>query len=229
MSGGEYRFRTSAFGFNRQDVIHYIEAVHRDYAAQLQSLKKDLEWEQGQRSQVEEQGSLANQEAAAAGKDAQRSKEELTKVLEELQEAQRQREELRLKLKAAQEELDALQVAADRMAPAARAYETLKDKAADIELDAHKRAQTIIQEGEAQAALTRQKVEDWIRQVESSYGRLRFDVTATLSHMSSEMKRTADSLEGVTAELDSHGQQLRQLSEKPSEEPPKAEGTAAPF
>ena len=229
MSAGEYRFRGSAFGFNRQDVIHYIEAIHRDYAAQLQSLKKDLEWEQGQRSQVEEKGSLASQEAVAAGKDAQRSKEELTKVLDELQEAQRQREELRLKLKAAQEELDALQTAADRMAPAARAYETLKEKAADIELDAHKRAQTIIKEGEAQAALTRRKVEDWVRQVESSYSRLRADVTATLAHVSSELGRTADSLQSVTAELDGHGQQLRSLTGEQTGEPTKAGETKPPF
>lgn len=229
MSAGEYRFRGSAFGFNRQDVIHYIEAIHRDYAAQLQSLKKDLEWEQGQRSQVEEKGSLASQEAVAAGKDAQRSKEELTKVLDELQEAQRQREELRLKLKAAQEELDALQTAADRMAPAARAYETLKEKAADIELDAHKRAQTIIKEGEAQAALTRRRVEDWVRQVESSYSRLRADVAATLAHVSSELGRTADSLQSVTAELDGHGQQLRSLAGEQTGEAAKAVETKPPF
>lgn len=229
MSAGEYRFRSSPFGFNRQDVIHYIEAIHRDYAAQLQSLKKDLEWEQGQRSQVEEQGSLASQEAVAAGKDAQRSKEELTKVLDELQEAQRQREELRLKLKAAQEELDALQMAADRMAPAARAYETLKEKAADIELDAHKRAQTIIKEGEAQAELTRRQVEDWVRQVESSYSRLRADVAATLAHVSSELGRTADSLQNVTAELDGHGQQLHSLAGEQAKEPPKKGESRSPF
>lgn len=229
MSAGEYRFRGSAFGFNRQDVIHYIEAIHRDYAAQLQSLKKDLEWEQGQRSQVEEQGSLASQEAVAAGKDAQRSKEELTKVLDELQEAQRQREELRLKLKAAQEELDALQTAADRMAPAARAYETLKEKAADIELDAHKRAQTIIKEGEAQAALTRRKVEDWVRQVESSYSRLRADVSATLAHVSSELGRTADSLQSVTTELDGHGKQLRSLAGEQTGESGKTGEPKPPF
>lgn len=229
MSAGEYRFRGAAFGFNRQDVIHYIEAIHRDYAAQLQSLKKDLEWEQGQRSQVEEKGSLASQEAVAAGKDAQRCKEELTKALDELQEVQRQREELRLKLKAAQEELDALQTAADRMAPAARAYETLKEKAADIELDAHKRAQTIVKEGEAQAELTRQRVADWVRQVESSYARLRSDVAATLAHVSSELGRTADSLKSVTAELDGHGQQLRDLAGEKAQKQPQPGETKSPF
>lgn len=212
MSAGEYRFRGSFFGFNRQDVIHYIEAIHRDYAAQLTSSKQDLERERSQRSQVEEQGSLASEEAVAAGKDAQRSKEELGRVLAELQEVQRQREELRLKLKAAQEDLEALQTAADRMAPAARAYESLKEKAAGIELDAHNRAQAIIREGEAEAAQTRQKVADWLRQVESSYGRLRSDVAATLAHAGGELERTIRSLDAVTAELESHAQDLKAIA-----------------
>lgn len=212
MSAGEYRFRSAAFGFNRQDVIHYIEAVHRDYAARLESAKQDLVQERSQRSQVEEQGSLASEEAAAAGKDAQRSKEELNRVLAELQEAQSQREELRLRLKATQAELDALQTAADRMAPAARAYESLKEKAAGIELDAHNRAQAIIREGEAEAAQTRQRVIDWLRQVESSYGRLRADVAATLAHAGGELERTIRSLDAVTAELDSHAQDLKDIA-----------------
>lgn len=212
MSVEEYRFRSSMFGFNRQDVIHYIEAVHRDYAARLESVRQDLVQERTQRSQVEEQGSLASEEAVAAGKDAQRSKEELNRALEELQEAQRQREELRLKLKAVQEDLDALQTAADRMAPAARAYESLKEKAAGIELDAHNRAQAIIREGEAEAARIRQRAMDWLRQVESSYGRLRSDVAATLAHAGSELERTVRSLDAVTAELDSHAQDLKDIA-----------------
>ena len=225
-SAGEYRFRSSFLGFNRQDVIHYIEAIHRDYAAQLASSKQDLERERSQRSQVEEQGSLASEEAVAAGKDAQRSKEELSRVLAELQEVQRQREELRLKLKAAQEDLDALQAAADRMAPAARAYESLKEKAAGIELDAHNRAQAIIREGEAEAAQTRQKVADWLRQVESSYGRLRSDVAATLAHAGGELERTIRSLDAVTAELESHAQDLKAIA---GEEPSATEEPKPPF
>lgn len=212
MSVEEYRFRSSMFGFNRQDVIHYIEAVHRDYAARLESARQDLVQERSQRSQVEEQRSLTSEEAVAAGKDAQRSREELNRALEELQEVQRQREELRLKLKAVQEDLDALQTAADRMAPAAKAYESLKERAAGIELDAHNRAQAIIREGEAQAALARQKVTDWVRQVESSYGRLRSDVAATLAHAGSELERTVRSLDTVTAELDSHAQDLKDIA-----------------
>lgn len=226
MSAGEYRFRGSFFGFNRQDVIHYIEAIHRDYAAQLASSKQDLERERNQRSQVEEQGSLASEEAVAAGKDAQRSKEELGRVLNELQEVQRQREELRLKLKAAQEDLATLQTAADRMAPAARAYESLKEKAAGIELDAHNRAQAIIREGEAEAAQTRQKVADWLRQVESSYGRLRSDVAATLAHAGGELERTIRSLDAVTAELESHAQDLKTIA---GEEPSATEDHKPPF
>lgn len=215
MSGGEYRFRGSFFGFNRQDVMRYVETVHKEYAAKLAAAKEDLEQERSQRSQVEEKGSLASEEAAAAGKDAQRSKEELNQALEELRETQRQREELRLKLKAVTEDLEKLQEAADRMAPAARAYEALKDRAAGIELDAHNRAQVIIREGEAQAAQTREKVAQWLGQVESSYGRLRSDVSATLAHAGSELERAVQSLDAVNAELESHAKDLKGIADVP--------------
>ncbi len=219
MSVGEYRFRGSMFGFNRQDVLKYIEAVHKDHAAQLQSLKEDLERERDQRSQVEERGSLANEEAAAAGKDAQRYKDELEQALKELRQTQSQREDLRLRLQSAQEDLAALQKAADRMAPAAKAYEALKEKAAGIELDAHNRAQVIVKQGEEEAAEIRRRMADWLRQVESSYARLRSDVAATLSNASTQLERTVRSLDGVNAELDAHGKRLTDIMDAGKDEP----------
>lgn len=212
MSVAEHRFRTAAFGFNRQDVMQYIEAVHRDYAAQIKGVKGELARERDQRSSLEEQGSLASSEAQAAEKAAQRSREELAEVRATLAETQRERDSLRLQLQAAQQDLKDLQEAADRMAPAARAYETLKDKAAGIELDAHKRAQVIVKAGEDEAAQTRRKVAQWLRQAQSSYARLCGDVSATLSHATAEMDRTAKSLDAVSAELEDHGRRLEDIA-----------------
>lgn len=87
MSATEHRFRTAAFGFNRQDVMQYIVAVHKDYAAKVKDIKGELARERDQRSSLEEQGSLASSEAQAAEKAAQRCKEELEKVREALEEA----------------------------------------------------------------------------------------------------------------------------------------------
>lgn len=212
MSATEHRFRTAAFGFNRQDVMKYIEAVHKDYAAKVKDIRGELARERDQRSSLEEQGSLASSEAQAAEKAAQRCKEELEKIREALEEAQRERDSLRLQLQAAQQDLAVMQEAADRMAPAARAYETLKDKAAGIELDAHKRAQIIVKAGEEEAAQTRRKVAQWLRQAQSSYARLCGDVSATLSHATAEMERTAKSLDAVSAELDDHGRRLEDIA-----------------
>ena len=110
MSATEHRFRTAAFGFNRQDVMQYIEAVHKDYAARIKSVKGELEQERDQRSSLEEQGSLASSEAQAAEKAAQRSKEELEEVRRALLEAQRERDSLQLQLQAAQQDLAVLQL-----------------------------------------------------------------------------------------------------------------------
>ena len=212
MSTAEHHFRTAAFGFNRQDVMQYIEAVHRDYAAKIKGIKDDLAHERDQRSTLEEQGSLASSEAQAAEKTAQRLTAELDEVRQALQQAQQERDSLRLQLQATKQDMAALQEAADRMAPAARAYETLKDKAAGIELDAHKRAQIIIKAGEEEAAQTRRKVAQWLRQAQSSYARLCGDVSATLSHATAEMERTSRSLNAVSSELSDHGQQLEHIA-----------------
>lgn len=212
MSASEHRFRTAAFGFNRQDVMQYIEAVHRDYAVRLKGMKEELERERDQRSSLEEQGSLASTEAQAAEKAARRSQEELEEAQKALAELREERDKLKLQLQAAQQDMAALQEAADRMAPAAKAYETLKDKAAGIELDAHKRAQIIIKTGEEEAAQTRRKVAQWLRQAQSSYARLCGDVSATLSHATAEMDRTSKSLEAVSAELDDHGRRLEDIA-----------------
>ena len=96
MSATEHRFRTAAFGFNRQDVMQYIEAVHKDYAAKIKSVKGELERERDQRSSLEEKGSLASSEAQAAEKAAQRSREELEEVRQTLLEVQKERDTLRL-------------------------------------------------------------------------------------------------------------------------------------
>lgn len=220
MSEGEYRFRSAMFGFHRQDVIRYIQSIHRDYAERLGTLEKSLEAECQARSAVEEKESLAGQEAAAAGETAQRAQAGMDKAVAELDAACRERDELRLRLQVKEKELADLQEAADRMAPAARAYEALKEKTATIELEAHSRAETIVREGERQAERTRQEVTAWMRRVESSYGRLRSDVAATLAHAAGELERSQRSLDGVTAELDEHGAQLRELMGEPGKPGP---------
>lgn len=213
MGTGEHRFRSAAFGFNRQDVVNYIESVHKDYAAKLRELEERLNKERQERSAVEEKQSLAGQEAAAAGEDAQRAKEDMARAVEELGTARREREELRLRLQTLEKEYADLQEAADRMAPAARAYEALKDKAASIELEAHSRAETIVQEGERQAERTRREVAAWMRKVESSYTRLKSDVAATLSHAVGELDRTGRSLDEVAVEMEHHGARLHAMTQ----------------
>ncbi len=214
MDAAEHRFRSAAFGFNRQDVVHYIESIHREYAQQLESLKKELEQERDQRSEIAQKGSIATEAASAADKDAQRAREELEQALSQLREAQSQRDDLQLRLQVLEKDYADLQKAAERMAPAARAYETLKDKTASIELDAHNRAQVILKSGQEQAERTRQEVQAWLRQVESSYERLKADVAATLTHAVAELDRTGKSLDTVKAELDGHGKRLRSIGEE---------------
>ncbi len=214
MDTAEHRFRTAAFGFNRQDVVHYLESVHREYAQQLESLKKELEQERDKGTEMAQQGSVATQAASAADKEAQRAKEELAEALAQLREVQSQRDDLQLRLQVMERDFADLQKAAEGMAPAARAYETLKDKTASIELDAHNRAQVIMKSGQEQADRAHREVRAWVRQVESSFDRLKADVAATLTHAVAELDRTGKSLDKVKTELDSHGQRLYSIEKE---------------
>lgn len=219
MDMGEHRFRSAAFGFNRQDVVSYIESVHKQYAAKLREMEEQLSKERQERSAMEEKESLAGQEAAAAGEDAQRAKENMARAMEELEAAHRERDELKLRLQTMEKEYAELQEAADRMAPAARAYEALKDKAASIELEARSRAETVVQEGERQAERTRREVAAWMRKVESSYTRLKSDVAATLTHAVGELDRTGRSLDEVAVEMEHHGARLHAMTQEDPTKP----------
>lgn len=219
MDMGEHRFRSAAFGFNRQDVVSYIESVHKQYAAKLREMEDQLSKERQERSAMAEKESLAGQEAAAAGEDAQRAKENMARAMEELEAAHRERDELKLRLQTMEKEYADLQEAADRMAPAARAYEALKDKAASIELEARSRAETVVQEGERQAERTRREVAAWMRKVESSYTRLKSDVAATLTHAVGELDRTGRSLDEVAVEMEHHGARLHAMTQEDPTKP----------
>lgn len=219
MNGEEYRFRSATFGFNRKDVIGYLEKVHQSYGAKIKALEKELEGERAARSDEARKGSLAGQEAAAAGEDAQRAKESMQEAVTALDDVRRERDELRLRLQAKEQELSELQEAAARMAPAARAYEALKEKTAGIELAAHSRAEEIVREGQRQADQTHREVERWLKTVESSYTRLKSDVAATLSHAIGELERTGQSLNGVTEELEGHGIAFHAIAHSPDNVP----------
>ena len=146
-----HRFRTSLGGFNRRDVLKYIETSDAAHRAQLARLEQRLEEAERARAQLEdalsgardEKGSAAAEEARVRAS-LEESTAALTRVRGELAEAEEQ-------LAAERAELEGLRGKVAELAPMAEKYEQLKDRVATVELDAHRKAQTTVEEAQAQA------------------------------------------------------------------------------
>ena len=212
MSATELQLRTSAFGgFQKQDVLNYIEATNRAHAEQVEALKRELDEAARAKAAAEERADAA----CARQAELEEVVEELTGKLER---RSRALEETGAALEACTARAEALEAEGkqwkarlERAEPLAEAYESVKDRTAGIELEAHHRALTVQAEAEAQARKLREELEQWLYKVQAGYDRLRTDVDATVSHASGELERVRRSLGDISAEFAEHDAALEAL------------------
>lgn len=167
-----HKFRSALGGFNRRDVLNYIETAEIAHAKQLEEMQKKLDAAEAGRETLEaemnglrsEKGSVAAEEARVRAS-LEESAATLSRVRGELSQAE-------TKLAVAKNELSRLQSQVAQLEPLAKSYEELKDRVATVELDAHKKAQTTIDEANAQAENTRQEVRQWLTGLLGQYERL---------------------------------------------------------
>lgn len=195
MSATENQFRGAALGgFNRQDVLTYVENTIAEHGRQMEKIKQEL-------NQAEE---TCREQAAALGEAEARDTqyaEENQRLSTELDAAKHNLAETSAALAAAELELSALREKVKKLEPGAEAYARIKDRTASIEMEAYLHAQTVLDEAAAHAQECRSKMEDWLRNVQEKYDRLRTDVDATVSHASGELARIQNSLGGITADF----------------------------
>ena len=219
MADTELQFRTATFGgFQKQDVLQYIETVTQEHREKLEALQRQLAEAGEARSALE--GELAASRAETGARE-----EELRALREELDEAHRAAEEQKLELSLLEEGLeDARKKLTDaetrlaetegrlaRALPAAESYEKVKDRTAGIELEAHCRAQAVEAAALVQVDKARRELEQWVVRVQAGYDQLRTEVEATLSHASGELEKVQRTMVGVTAELDQRDGDLKAL------------------
>ena len=182
MNPAENSFRTAVVGgFNRQDVLNYIESSARESKERVAALQKEAE-------EAKQAGEAARREAdAAKGREdvLKRDLERLQKAEAEksasLESAQSDLEQVRRELAELREALGALKDKAARWESGAKAYAELKDRTATIELEAHQRARAIESQAEEKAKKVRTAAEQILYKVQAGYGRLRGDVDATIT------------------------------------------------
>lgn len=172
-----YKFRSAVFGgFNRRDVLEYIESSARESIGRIEALTASLEAAEQEKTALsaaldslrDESGGLAEQEARVRAS-LEESSRSLVTVRGELQTA-------RAQLAVAKQELAGLQDKVAQIEPMARRYEALKDRVATVELDAHQKAQATLDKAEAEVDALHADTARWMAQVRRSYDALRAQV-----------------------------------------------------
>lgn len=188
-----HKFRTSIGGFNRRDVLSYIEGMDANFRRQTGQLTAELEKTRGERDELEttllglrdENGSVAAEEAKVRAS-LEESTRTLARVRGELSQAES-------KLAVARSELARLQGQVEQLEPMAKSYEELKDRVATVELDAHKKAQATVDEAQAEAAQLRDGARQWLCGILGQYEQLRQAVDGLEKHLNT-VSRLADEL-----------------------------------
>ena len=189
------KFRSSISGFNRRDVMNYIETTDRAHQQQMADLRRELERTENARRELEasledirsEHGVTAAEEAKVRAS-LEESTRTLSRVRGELSQAES-------KLAVAKGELTRLQEQVAQLAPLARNYEELKERVALVELDAHRKAQATVDEANAQAAALREETRRWLEGVLGEYEKMRRAVDeqmAAVSAMSQSIRESGE-------------------------------------
>jgi len=193
-----YSIKTVAFGgFNKQDVVQYIEKTAKETA----SLKKELEDEiAALRTQIaaltSEAETLRTQLAeSTAEKDA------LTTALEQEQQLRKELEAL----KPAAESAHQLQNEIDALRPDAQAYAQLRDHLGVIECEARKRANDL------ETATATQLLET-VNLFRQQYQILMNTFESTAAHVTGELRKMEVSLSHLPRAMDQAGSDLNALA-----------------
>lgn len=195
------RFRGSAFGgFNRKDVINYITTAAAEQNEKVEQLNRQLSDMTAQRDEAQQRAARAEQTLAA--------------MTGERDDCRRQAQETAEKagrLPGLEAEVEQLRRRVSELEPDAAAYLAIKERAAGIELEAHQRAQGIVNEAKAEADKLQEQTRQWVLQVRREYDELRAVVESTVSHAAGDLDRVRQSLGNISLCMDRQNNAMEQF------------------
>ena len=203
-----WQFRTAAFGgFRKQDVLNYLERSAQDHADRLAALQKEL-------AEAREGRTSLEKGYASLQKGLTSAEEEGDRLTQELADRETQLSQALTRAETLEAQLTALQVEVEGLRQAAAAYETLKTRAASIELEAHSRAQAIEEEGRRKARQAREDLLKWFDELQGAYARMRSDVDAALGQTLREMEKAGQTMTGLSRSVASQEETMKLLRSK---------------
>lgn len=214
MSNSGYHFRTVAFGgFHKQDVLNYITMSSKERQEQDSNLIISAECARKELDELREKYETAEAARRKYVAECERVSDALTQRTNALEQLERELAVLREehgKMSARLSELDAV---LPKLEADSEAYSQLKDHTATIEMEAHRKAQEILEQAQSKADQLRTDMESWLRRVQGTYQHLRTDLSATVTHLSGEIERGQKALAEAGGALRQHDETLAALLE----------------
>lgn len=204
----EFKFRTATFGgFQKQDVLNYLELSAKEHTDKLAELQKYLDEARNAESVLEERLSEQEQRMRALIEENQRLAAELTERDAELNQTAAERDAL-------VGEAARLREKVERLEPSATAYETIKDRTAGIELEAHSRALNIEGEARRKSKKITDQMAEWLKKFQGAYDRLQGELNGALAQAMEELHQTEKGLGKISEEFAGHDEAFRALREQ---------------
>ena len=189
------KFRTTLGGFNRRDVLNYIEAADRASRNKIADLEQKLEKAESARKALEHQLETSQSEMGAATAEEAKVRASLEESTETLARVRGELSQAETKLAVAKSELARLESQVELLEPQARNYEELKERVAVVELDAHRKAQATVEEARAQADAIRSETRQWLQDILGQYDRVRRAVDEQMQAAGRMMEESGDAAE----------------------------------
>lgn len=198
----KYPIKSVTFGgFDKQDVISYIERAAKEAAVIQQDLQEQVDTLRRQLEETED----AREQLRAELEEAQRVREVAEGRLAEeaalrtaLEPFKQEAEQLRV-------ELDALRTEKEQLLPDARAYAQFRERIGAIECEARKRADDL---EEATRMQLRQTMDQFRRQ----YQVLMRTFETTAAHVNGELRKVEVNLTQLPRAMDQSGVELNELA-----------------
>ena len=189
-------FKSVTFGgFDKQDVIRYIEQTAKETAELRESLEKEND---RLRAQTEE--------LTARLREASSRAEALDHERRELREQLERETAARKELEPAKPEAERLAAEVERLRPDAEAYAQFRERIGAIECEARKRA------ADLETATVRQ-LESVVAAFREQYQTLASAFDATAVHVTGELRKVEVNLAQLPRSMDQAGVELAKLSE----------------
>jgi chromosome segregation ATPase len=192
-----YSIKSVTFGgFDKQDVIRYIEETAKAAAATEKELQKKLEQLSSENKDLRSRLDAAEKDLSSLQSRFQELNLEYCRIKEDAARETAARMEL--------EPLKPLQEEVDRLRPDAEAYAQFREKIGAIECEARKRAADL-------ESATIQKLQQNVDLFREQYQVLMSSFESTAAHVTSELRKVEVNLTQLPRTMDQPGSELNEL------------------